>query len=261
MVSKNTNSDEFRRNSHIGSSIPDQENGRTQDGDSFPISAILDSFRLVDVTEDKVKRDAAFKLTIEMYSKLSSRGIDYEQMYRNLCQDRYLRRGLARIFVLEGLNPVSMKVDILGTIRVVLGCEASEETEVMPLEAMELVSPGCGWRAFRFEDFNIGHSIEMGRFAILPECRNAVARRHNLHLHITRKLVNGAYSFAVRHYGKNQVWAIMARHAAMIVQTSGIPIKRAPEISLKVKENRTLFETFDRYWLKGDPAFYRVLCS
>ena len=261
MVSKNTNTDEFRRNGCIASSIPDRGPGAPENEDSFPISAILDSFRLVDVTEDKVKRDAAFKLTIEMYSKLSSRGIDHEQMYCNLCQDRYLRKGLARIFVLEGLNPVSMKVDILGTIRVVLGSDSNGEMDIKPLEAMELVAPGCGWRAFRFENFNIEHSIEMGRFAILPECRNAVARRHNLHLHITRKLVNGAYSFAVRHYGKSQVWAIMARHAAIIVQTSGIPVKRAPEISLKVKENRTLFETFDRYWLKGDPAFYRVLCS
>jgi hypothetical protein len=261
MVSQNAKMDEFCRNSHAESSILGKASGKANDEDSFPISAILDSLRLVDVTEDKAKRDAAFKLTIEMYSKLSSGGIDSEQMYRDLCQDKYLRQGLARIFVLEGLNPVSMKVDILGTIRVVLGSEAGEDTDVMPLEAMELVSPGCGWRAFRFEDFNIKRSVEMGRFAILPECRNAVARRHNLHLTITRKLVRGAYRFAAQHYGKSQVWAIMARHAAMIVQTSGIPVKRAPGISLKVKENKTLFETFDRYWLKGHPAFYKVLLS
>jgi len=127
MVSQNAKMDEFCRNSHTESSILCKAGGQAKNEDSFPISAILDSLRLVDVTEDKVKRDAAFKLTIEMYSKLSSRGIDYEQMYRSLCQDKYLREGLARIFVLEGLNPVSMKVDILGTIRVVLGSESDEE--------------------------------------------------------------------------------------------------------------------------------------
>lgn len=239
----------------------DKDVWETNNKDSFPISTIVNSFRLIDVTEDKAKRDATFDLIIRMYSKLSSRGINYQQMYHNLCQDRYLRKGLARILVLEGLNPVSMKVDILGTIRVVLGSEANEGTDVMPLEAMELVSPKCGWHAFRFENFDIKRSVEMGRFAIIPECRNAVARQYNLHLFITRKLVKDAYSFSKRHYGKSQIWGIMARHASKLVRTAGFVLKRAPGISLKVKENKILFETFDRYWLKGKPEFYRVILS
>ncbi len=50
---------------------------------------IIQSITVEDVTEDKEKRDIAFKMVAINYAKLSSRPLDAHEVRAELCHDNY----------------------------------------------------------------------------------------------------------------------------------------------------------------------------
>lgn len=223
--------------------------------DLLPLE-IVESFRVEDVTEDEKKRQAAFCLVTDLYSRFSSKALDPEEVQRELCHDEYYHCGLARTIVLSGINPNSGNIELLATLRIVLGTEQASNS-ILPLESMHLITPTTGWDSFTFEGFHPHRAVEFGRFAVSPICKRGIARQVQFHLLVTKELSVGAYRIAVQHFAKDQVWAIMSPLVAKTVEDSGLGLIQAPDVRLNYQQNQALFEKYDKYWMNNTLGYYK----
>lgn len=220
---------------------------------------IIDSFCVEDVTEHEQKLQAAFRLVANSYAKLSSSKVNTSDVYEELCQDKYHRCGLARTITLTGIIPgaTNNKTELLGTLRIVLGSSVPGN-HLLPLEAMHLVTPKGGWENFDFGNFDPHKAIEYGRLAFNADCKKGLAKELKFHLHVLREITVGAYQLAIRQFAKTQAWGMATQLVAKSVIESGINMIHAPDIELNYQQNKTLFEKYDRYWIKGSPGFYKI---
>jgi hypothetical protein len=219
---------------------------------------LLKTFQVEDVTANEDKLRVAFQIVSNAYSRLSSTNIDINEVYQELCADIYHRTGRARTVLLTVDNPDKGQQEALGTLRYIVGSHMQDNSEIPPFEAMELVSPIGGWEQFTFADFNLEKSIEFGRLAISPECRNRTAKIKDLHLPVLRQLLIGSYQLAVERHGISQVWCIMPPHVVRALSKAGIRSIPVPHFELNYHENAALFRKYDRYWLHRTPGFYKL---
>lgn len=220
---------------------------------------IIDSFCVEDVTENEQKLQAAFRLVADSYATLSSSKISAKNVYEELCQDRYHQCGLARTIILTGIIPGAAddRTELLGTLRIVLGSSVTSN-DLLPLEAMHLVTPKGGWENFDFGNFDPHKAIEYGRLAFNADCKKGLAKELKFHLRVLREITVGAYQLAIKQFAKTQAWGMATQLVAKSVVESGINMIHAPDIELNYQQNKSLFEKYDRYWIKGSPGFYKI---
>lgn len=222
------------------------------------LQSAIDTFQIEEITENRKKLDLAFQLIAQAYSGLASRAIDQLEIYRSLCNDTYHQTGLARTLLLTGYNPNADQIVPLGTCRFVLGMPWKHSSNHLPFEAMQLFTHNPGWQTFTFAQFDPNNAVELGRLAILPECRIGKAKTLKLHHMIVVYLIREACIWAEQQYNRTQAWAILPIYMVKVLERAGIVIRCVPNVYLNHKEQAALFTKYDRYWLDGKPKFYKV---
>jgi hypothetical protein len=225
----------------------------------FTIHTVTESFSLQDVTDDPDGLAQAFDIIVEGYSALSSAMLSPLDVHEELCNDAYHRSGIARTLLLTGLNPQTARIEPLGTVRITLGSKRTAQLGIKPLEAMGLMAPGAGWGDFHFESFDVDQVVEGGRIAVAKAYRTGAAKRLGLVDLAVRVLVEGGFRIAADRFGKTQYWGILPHYVIARIRATGIGVIPAPGVSLQFSENSQLFQKYDRYWLKSNPCFCKVI--
>ena len=118
---------------------------------------VIQSVTVEDVTDDNEKLDIAFMIAASNYVKFSSRSLTILEVYTELCDDIYHKKGLTRTLLVTGISPLTGELAPLGTIRVVISPQHNASIDLPPLEAMSLVAPPEGWEFFssgKFDPYN-----------------------------------------------------------------------------------------------------------
>ena len=227
--------------------------------DRATIDEICRSFSIEDVTDNPRQLQIAFDLVGEGYAQLASRPLDLLQVREELCADPYHLHGLARTLLLSGENPNTGTIEPLGTLRIVLGYTHTETLGIPPLEAMGLLTPRGGWRNFTFEGFSVDKVVEGGRTAVSAACRTGLAKELCVPMCVVHALYTEGFRLACHTYAKSQYWGILPSFLVARVESVGFRLIPAPHITLNHDDNAALFAKYDRYWLRSDPGFYKVL--
>lgn len=228
-------------------------------GTSLLNDDVRNSICIEDVTEDKEKLRAALYIVAESYSKLSSKTLDPEEVYKELCNDGYHSRGLSRTLLATGLNPNTDKIEKLGTVRFVLGSSHIENSNLQPLESMSLITPREGWEYFNFEGFDPMDAVELSRFVIVPNIRKGISKEIGLPIFLCRRFIDETKRISVDLHRKNQIWAIMPWYTVRIVKSGGVKLIPAPLVTLNYQGHSSLFKRYDKYWIHSDPWFYKFI--
>ncbi len=216
-------------------------------------STVTKTFLVQDVTENKLLLKEAFTIVAENYALLSSHDVSPEMAYLELCTDSFHQAGISRTLLITGHNPIKKINTPLATARVIV----NQDNSVLPaLEAMELVHPTNGWKSFNFMNFMPELSAEIGRFVVIPECRQSKIGNTSMVTLLLEQLFWRFVEIAHAH-GKEQMWAIMPKYTVKIVESFGVRCIPIPNMHLNYKEHTNLFQKYDRYWLRSNPWFYR----
>jgi hypothetical protein len=227
----------------------------------FDVDAVIESLSLRDVTTDPNGLSVAFDIAAEGYSALSSATLSPREVREEVCNDLYHRSGIARTLLLTGLNPQTARIEPLGTVRITLGSDRTEELGLPPLEAMGLMAPDTGWENFHFQGFDVDHVVEGGRIAVARACRTEQAKRAGVVNLLIRALVEGGYRIAASRFGKSQYWGILPHYVVTRFRAAGIGVIPAPGVSLRLLGNAQLFHRYDHYWLRSNPCFCKVIVA
>lgn len=220
----------------------------------------LDSILVEDVTDANEKLETAFDLLIAGYRALSSIEIDSQEIRTTVCCDPYHRYGLSRTLLLTALNPETCAIEPFGTMRITPASAATLRYALPPLEAMELMAPEEGWNCFRFDGFDVMKTVEGGRIAISASCRTPANRERQLPLLVLNRLIRVGFEIGTRDFGKTQYWGILPSYMIRRFEAAGIHVIPAPGVHLQ-PERHELFQRYDRYWLKSDPCFCKVIVN
>jgi hypothetical protein len=219
--------------------------------------SVCQPIRVEDVTEESGKLRMALSIVAESYAQLSTRRLEADAVYAELCQDEFHKQGRCRTFLATGHNPNSDRSEPLGTVRAIMARRPNDDSAAEALEIMSLVRPREGWSQFTFDDFRAEDTAEIGRFAVSLACRKGLARAIGLPRMLMRDLVVAACRSALRS-GHSQFWAIMPKYVARVAESAGLDLNLAPQVSLNHARHADLFNKYDRYWLRCSPRLYRV---
>ncbi|WP_341530166.1 hypothetical protein WKK05_13225 [Nostoc sp. UHCC 0302] len=222
---------------------------------------VLESFYTEDITDNQDKLHLAFLMVAKGYARLSSQDMNFEHIYQELCQDEYYTHGLSKILLLSGYNPDTGRVEPLGTVRLVLASEQAQSLRLMPIEAMSLFSPINGWANYNFAGFNIKETAELTRFAVTPFSKNGISKKIQLSSLILNQLTRDAIQIAREKYYRSQTWAILPRYIVKISEALGITVIPCPEVTINYENCAALVNTYNKYWLRSSPGFYKVLAE
>lgn len=217
---------------------------------------VIQSVTVEDVTDDNEKLEIAFMIAASNYVKFSSRSLTILDVYTELCDDTYHKKGLARTLLVTGVSPLTGELSPLGTIRVVISPRQKASIDISPLEAMSLVAPLEGWEFFLRGKFDPFKSAEIGRFALTPECRSEYSREINLPLVIARRVFDKSKYISASVYGKTQLWAIMPPPVVKLAISAGLTLLTTSEIILNHQQHGELFKKYDKYWFDANPKLY-----
>jgi hypothetical protein len=221
--------------------------------------AILDTIVIEDVTDNPIKLEQAFGLVADAYAPQAAHVLSLQDVYQELCNDDYRYSGRVRYFMASGYNPNTGRIEVLGTIRLLLAKLGNRPSTLPALEAMQLLCPAGGWQTFTYNEFDINKAFELGRFAISKAYRSGVAREMGLYVELTHRLIAYAFMTAQRKYHKTQGWAVIMRPQVQgLLETAGIHLQAAPGMELNVQGNADLFERFGRTWQANTPCFYQI---
>lgn len=219
---------------------------------------VIHSVTVEDVTDDNEKLDLAFMIAASNYIKFSSRSLTIQDVYTELCDDIYHKKGLARTLLVTGISPLTGDLAPLGTMRVVVSSCQRASIDIPPLEAMSLGTPLEGWEFFLHGKFDPFKSAEFGRFALTPECKNEYSRETNLPAVITSRVVAKAKYISATVYDKTQFWAIMPPLVVKLVIAAGLNLLTTSELILNHQQHGELFRKYDRYWMNANPKLYEI---
>ncbi|MEZ4864205.1 MAG: hypothetical protein R3C14_23030 [Caldilineaceae bacterium] len=219
-----------------------------------PISIVANTLQIRDVTDDKHSLQVAFTMVAENYALLSTRDLTIEETYQELCTDLFYRKGISRTILATGYHPIRKEISDLATARVIVNFRSNNDTPA--LEAMHLVHPPNGWENFDFMGFNPASSAEIGRFVVIPDCRQSKIGATSLVTFLLEQIFWQCVDIAHKH-NKDQIWAIMPKYTVRIVESFGVKCIPIPAMQLNYREHHNLFNKYNRYWLHGNPWFYR----
>ena len=146
----------------------------------------------------------------------------------------------------------------LGTLRITPASADVVKHGLPPLESMELMVPTEGWDGFRFQGFKIEEIVEGGRIALGASCRTPANKERNLPGLVLNRLASAGFQLAVRDFGKTQLWGILPLYMTKRLKVVGIDVIAAPNV-LPRQDKAELFQKYDRYWLKNNPRFCKVI--
>lgn len=222
---------------------------------------VIQSFYTEDITENQDKLNLAFLMVAKGYARLSSQEINYQEIYQELCKDEYHIQGLSRVLLLSGYNPDTDRVEPLGTMRIVLASEQAQTLGLAPIEAMSLFLPKDGWENFEFAGFKLKYVTELTRFAVTKLSRNGRARNIQLPSLVLNKLTRDAILIARKNYNRSQAWGIMPRYIVKMYEAVGIKLIASPEVKINYQNCTILANKYNKYWLRSNPAFYKVIAK
>jgi len=226
----------------------------------FTNRELLDSFSLKDVTEVPDSLASAFDLLSAGYRALSSNAIDSHELDETLCHDAYHLNGLSRTLLLTGFNPETHAAEPLGTLRITPASATALKYGLPPLEAIGLMAPSEGWNCFRFQGFDTWQTVEGGRIALSASCRTPANKERNLPGLVLYNLISTGFQIAARDFGKTQYWGILPSYMIKRFEAVGVRVIPAPQVHPR-HDKKEFFQKYDRYWLKNDPFFCKVILT
>jgi hypothetical protein len=211
-----------------------------------------------DVTSNVFDLEFALQLVASGYAKLSTRSIAKKEVYEELCQDKYLATGKARVLLAETIDIQKQEPMPLGTMRFIIGNKPKPNAslELVPFEFMSLLLPNNEWSFFDDYNFDLDSSIEISRLSFVPYSKSFAISRSKFTVDVTHALITYAAKIAKREYGKTQVWGMMPRYIARMIENSGIKLLPCSNLKLNTAQHQKLFDLYDRYWVHKPNLYY-----
>ena len=153
---------------------------------SLDPASVKANTRIVDITDDPGWLAAARWEMAVGYSKLvdPSRQLQLRDIYHSVCEDGYEKDGHSRTVAALTVDPVTRTPEISGAVRLVIGRERRRDSDPLPIDAMNLVTPAGRW-PHRRSGRSDAETCELGRFVIPEKYRTAAMRRAGVDAFIT----------------------------------------------------------------------------
>lgn len=210
-----------------------------------------------DVSNNKIMLKKAGELVSTVYARYLNNQFSCDEVSQDLC---HKSDSTIKTLVAAFSNHETYETSIIATCQIHFAQSYNISEKKYPFEFMELMCKKNGWGVLFDQGFIPEKSVEVKRLAVSVKQLPANVNKQQIIKEAMTRLILKTIEI-VKSTGRDQYWAIMAKHVIRTIASIGFPYITIDDVSLNSQKYHSFYNKYASYWLRQEPKLYRFFPS